>query len=372
MLTPLDDYPIHQTPLPIAHPVSGDPNHYDRYWFNGYREDLYFAVAMATYPNRDIIDAAFSVVWDGRQRSVFASGRLPKDRRITRIGPIEIEVVEPLRINRVMVDAPEHGLVADLTYVARTVAIEEPRQTMYQGGRLVMDSTRLTQWGTWSGSIDVAGERVDVYAAGTYGTKDRSWGVGPVGAPTPMAPAATLPQIFFLWAPLQFDDCCTHFMVFERSDGTPLVKSGAIVPVLTDRDAPTWGVDDAYEHLAGGSHKVSWEPGLRRSDGARLTLERATGAQETISLEPLLTFRMRGIGYMHPTHGHGHWHDELAVHGEDLSVVELDTVEPWSIHVQQVMQATWGDRTGMGVLEQLAVGPHAPSGLTGLFDGFTP
>ena len=47
MLTPFDDYPIHQTPLPVAHPASGDPNHYDRFWFNGYTEDFYFAAGMA-------------------------------------------------------------------------------------------------------------------------------------------------------------------------------------------------------------------------------------------------------------------------------------------------------------------------------------
>ena len=47
MLTPFDDYPIHQTSLPVAHTVSGDPNHYDRFWFNGYTEDFYFAAGMA-------------------------------------------------------------------------------------------------------------------------------------------------------------------------------------------------------------------------------------------------------------------------------------------------------------------------------------
>ena len=39
MLTPFDDYPIHQTPLPIAQPATGDRNHYDRYFFNGYATD---------------------------------------------------------------------------------------------------------------------------------------------------------------------------------------------------------------------------------------------------------------------------------------------------------------------------------------------
>ena len=35
MLTPLDDYPVHQTSRPLAMPASGDPNHYDRFFFNG-------------------------------------------------------------------------------------------------------------------------------------------------------------------------------------------------------------------------------------------------------------------------------------------------------------------------------------------------
>jgi hypothetical protein len=370
VLTPLDDFPVHQTALPVAHMATGDPNHYDRYWFNGYRDDLYFAVAMAVYPNRDIIDAAFSVVSNGRQRSVFASARLPRDRRETKVGPISIEIVEPLRVNRVRVDAPEQGLVADLTYRARTVAIEEPRQTLWSGSRLAMDSTRLTQWGGWQGWIDNDGTRIDVDFTNTPGTKDRSWGVRPVGAPTPIAPQSTLPQVFLVWAPLHFEDYCTHFMVFERGDGSPLVKSGAIVPVLAGDDAPTWGVDDAYEHLAGGEHAISWAPGLRRSQGAELTLRRTNGAAEHIALEPLLTFRMRGIGYMHPERGHGHWHGELSVHGEDLSVEELDSVELWSIHVQQVMRAVWGARSGIGVLEQLVIGPHEPSGLTGILDGY--
>ena len=85
VLTPFDDYPIHQTALPLAHPASGDPNHYDRFWFNGYTEDFYFAAGMAVYPNRGIIDGAFAVVHDGVQRSVFASGRIPEDRSQTRI-----------------------------------------------------------------------------------------------------------------------------------------------------------------------------------------------------------------------------------------------------------------------------------------------
>ena len=62
-------------------PRAVDPNHYDRFWFNGYTEDFYFAAGMAVYPNRGIIDGAFAVVHDGVQRSVFASGRIPAGSR---------------------------------------------------------------------------------------------------------------------------------------------------------------------------------------------------------------------------------------------------------------------------------------------------
>ena len=37
MLTPFDDFPIHPSADPIATPATGDPNHYDRYWFNGHQ-----------------------------------------------------------------------------------------------------------------------------------------------------------------------------------------------------------------------------------------------------------------------------------------------------------------------------------------------
>ncbi len=305
MLTPFDDYPIHQTALPIAHPASGDPNQYDRYWFNGYTEDYYFAAGMAVYPNRGIIDGAFAVVHEGVQRSAFASGRIPLDRAQTRIGPLTIDVVEPLRVTRVRMNAPDLGIDADVTLTARTPVVEEPRQTMHAGTRLVMDS-----------------------------------------------------------------DCATHFLCFERANGDRFVGSQAIVPLVAP-DAPTWGVDDTIEHLAGATHEVHWAKGLRRSESATLRMQHHDGRDELIELEPVLTFRMRGLGYSNPEWGHGLWHGDLATGSEEFKVEELDNTEPANLHIQQVVRAQWGDRRGLGVLEQIAVGPHA-SGLTGLIDGYDP
>ncbi|CAN5788532.1 MAG: hypothetical protein ACR2HP_04165 [Ilumatobacteraceae bacterium] len=367
MLTPFDDYPVHQVPLPIAHAATGDPNHYDRYWFNGFTEDRYFAVAMGRYPNRGVMDAAFAVVHDGVQRSVFVSGRAPVDPAVTAIGPVRIEVVEPLRTSRIVVDAPEHGLAADLTFTARTAAFEEPRQTHHRGTRLFMDATRMTQWGSWTGTLEVEGRPVEI-VAGMRGTKDRSWGIRPVGAPAAAAPAPTDPQFFFLWAPLHFDDTCLHFLVFEDADGHRWAQTAAMLQVIGP-DGPTWGPEAAFEVLAGGDHDVRWATGLRRAGSADLHLRRRDGERIDVALEPTLTFRMRGAGYTHPRFGHGHWHDELVVAGEQHSVEELDSLDPSSIHVQQVMRATWGERTGLGVLEQLVFGRHESSGFQDLLDG---
>ena len=88
-----------------------------------------------------------------------------------------------------------------------------------------------------------------------------------------------------------------------------------------------------------------------------------------VELEPLSTFRMSGAGYGHPQFTHGRWHGELVVGGESFPVAALDVLQPRNIHGQQVMRAPWAGRTGIGGLEQLAIGPHAPSGWTGLLDG---
>ncbi len=54
MLNKLDDFPIHQTPEPIAVPATSDRNVYDRTWFKGYANDgsYYFGIGMAIYPHR--------------------------------------------------------------------------------------------------------------------------------------------------------------------------------------------------------------------------------------------------------------------------------------------------------------------------------
>jgi hypothetical protein len=370
MLTRFDDYPIHQTPEPVAHASTGDRNFYDRYFFNGYTRDgsLYFGAALGLYPNRNVIDAAFSVVEDGVQTSLHASARAPQERGETRVGPIAVEVLEPMRRLRLRVTPNDAGLEADLVFEARSEAVEEPRFTARDGGRVVMDSTRFTQWGGWSGSLSAEGRRAALRPAEALGSRDRSWGVRRIGEAEGGAPSRSEPQFFWLWAPLHFDGFCTHFDVNEDGDGRPWHWNGNRVPALAVAGGALDGLA-AAERMASVAHRIDWEPGTRRARRAELVLGPLRGAPLEIELEPLLTFQMLGIGYFHPQWGHGLWKGDAAVGSERWKLADLDPLDLRHIHVQQLCRARCGRESGLGVLEQLVLGRHAPSGFTALFDG---
>jgi hypothetical protein len=369
VLNRLDEYPIHQTAEPLAHASTADKNFYDRFWFNGYtREaDLYFGIGLGLYPNRRVMDAAVSVVRDGRQHVLRASRLAPRERTEIRVDPISIEVVEPMRTIRVRVAPNEYGIEGELLFRARTPAVEEPRLTLRQAGRAVMDSTRFTQFGTWEGHLSVAGESIPIEPARVLATRDRSWGLRPVGERDAVGPPAPPPQFFFLWSPLQFDDVCTHFQVNEDGAGHPWHASGVIVPVVKDASE----IEEAVariEPMARVEHAVRWRKGMRRSEGARITLFPPRGEPHVIDLEPLLHFQMRGIGYLDFEWGHGMWKGEHVVNGDCWVLAELDPLDPRHVHVQQLCRARYGERRGIGVLEQVVIGAHAPSGFSGLFD----
>jgi hypothetical protein len=372
MLSRFDDYPVHQTPEPVAHAASSDRNVYDRYWFNGYADDgeFYFAVGMGLYPNRGILDCGFSLVRDGEQHAFHGSRRAPVEPSESVVGPFRIEVLEPMRSARVTLDDNETGIACDLVFTARSACVEEGRQTVRQGLRAFYDVTRFAQFGHWQGEIRYAGKTLAVDASHVCGTKDRSWGVPPVGEPeTGGAPATRLPQFFFLWAPIHWQDRCTHFSVFEDERGFAWHQDGAIVPVYSSLDEIPGVQDPGIETMASVSHQITYVKGTRRAESVEIALVEPSGTRHVIALEPLLCFQMKGIGYGHPQWGHGRWKGELVVAGESWKTDELNPLALENVHIQQVVRARMDGREGIGALEQICIGPHAPSGFKEFLDG---
>ena len=365
MLTRADDYPIHQTPEPIAY-AGTDRNFYDRYFFNGYTMDGsdFFAAALGVYPHLNIMDGAFCVVRDGVQHNLHASRVMEMERMVTTVGPISVEVLEPLHSLRVRVAPNDSGIEADIVFHSRARAIQEPRFTYRIGPRTIMDYTRLTQNGSYEGWVSVKGSRRNVLRDTHWGTRDRSWGVRPVGAPDsqPVAPPPP-PQFYWLWAPMNFQDCISLYHLNADARGHAWNTHGL---VCDTGDRPPLD-------MASVKSEIVYKPGTRHARAATLRMTDASGSVYSVSLKPKWQFYMSGLGYMNPQWGHGHYKGALATSYDAYETSKVNENDFPFQHVQAFCAAELTGpnglvRQGAGVLEQLVIGPYSPHGLTGLVD----
>ncbi len=363
-LTKGDDFPIHQTSEPIAYSGT-DRNFYDRYFFNGYpmAGGDFFALAFGVYPHLNIADASFCVVRDGVQTALHASRWLQMERMDLTVGPIAIEVVEPLKKLKLIVDAPENGLKAEIIFEGRAFPVEEPRFIRRHGPRAFMDYTRLTQNGRYTGWIELDGQRRSV--DGFMGTRDRSWGVRPVGARDSQETVPPVPmQFYWIWSPSNFPSGSFFFHSNDDELGVPWNRRAVWAPEGADA-AGMMEIDNC-------AIEVDWKAGTRHARRAVVSWSEGAAKREVI-FEPEYEFFMLGLGYGHPKWSHGLMHGALEIEREDVKLSEVDVHLPHHLHVQAISKVTWrdgegGEEVGRGVLEQLVLGPHAPSGFAGVLD----
>jgi hypothetical protein len=374
MLSRFDDYPIHQTPEPLAHRASSDPNAYDRYWWNGVDRDgrFYFGAALGSYPHQQVMDAHFSILLDGEQHAIHASRLAPREPSETQVGPIRLEILEPMRRLRLTIARNETGIEAELTFAARAPALEEARARMKFGAttRNLVDMTRFTQFGTWSGWVRAGGVETKLDPARTYATRDRSWGVRPVGSAAPGRPGEP-PQVAWLWAPVHFENEALLLGYFQRPNGERWNADGMRVPASGE---PPLHAEEAagLVHLDALGERIVFRPGTRWIERAEFDFRTRGGSRETLALETVLRFNMNGLGYAHPRWGHGVWQGELAVEGEHWKEGDLQAGNPFHQHLHNLVRARLGEKRGVGLLEQILLGPHEGYGFRGLADGAPP
>lgn len=362
MLSKGDDYPIHQTPDPIAF-AGTDRNFYDRYFFNGYTIDgnVFFAAALGVYPHLNIMDAGFAVRIGGRQYNLHASRHLHMERMDTQVGPIRVDVVEPLNVLRIVVDDNEHGISADITITGRHAPIEEPRTTRRNGPRIVQDITRMTQLGRWSGWIKAGGQTITLDEATTPGTRDRSWGVRHVGIRDPQVPVVAQEfQVWWVWLPAHFEDRILHFFVNEDGDGK-VWNLGAMMV----RDG------GAVEHLHHAKLEMEFAPGSRFPAKAAVTAQDESGGEYRIDINPQARFFLSGIGYMNPDWSHGLNKGPLAVGYDEMDSDTPHgsrTEHPQAFATLKMTTPDGSDLSGQGCFESIVIGRHTPSGFTSMFD----
>jgi hypothetical protein len=369
MLTRLDDYLVHQTPDTVDHVATSDRNFYDRYYFGANTLDgsVIMIVAFGLYPNVGVMDAFATFVLDGKTEHILrASRELGSDRMDTKVGPIGVEVLEPLKSTRVYAEPNEHGLAFDLAFTGVTFPFQEPHFFRRGGNRVLMDYTRMTQNGRWSGTVTVGGRTLQASSDTWWGAKDHSWGIRPLGGDPPAAPARDVlaPGFFWTWTPMQFDDACIMYTCSEEGDGSRWHSAASLL--YPER------VGRANEELAVVGHDLKLKPGTRLFDGGTLRMARGDGTPVTVTMEPKTTIYMAGAGYAYMGGWrHAQHHGPLVVEGETWDLSDAETVRKAGIHTQTVCDfhvEGLDVGTGHGVFEFLSLGAYLPYGFKSFAD----
>jgi hypothetical protein len=224
--------------------------------------------------------------------------------------------------------------------------------------------------GYWQGHFSIDGERRDVSRA--FGTRDRSWGVRPVGEPQGGAPGLlnAEPGVYWVWSPLNFGDVSTQFGTFEDRDGHATQVSADLVPLYGDPSSIPRPEEPGLVKMSTITHRLQWAPGTRRALAGEFHFVDKRGERYDIEVESTgRVFYTLGVGYNHPEWGHAVWKGEFATAREEWQLAAVKPLEYQFLHTHQVVRATLGERTGMGILESIVIGRHDPSGFKDFFDG---
>jgi hypothetical protein len=222
------------------------------------------------------------------------------------------------------------------------------------GARTVLDSARFAQVGRWQGELRLGGE---VYAVDDWvGTRDRSWGIRPVGEPEPAGrpPDEPVAGFWWLYAPLQFDDFAVVVIAQENPDG-----------FRTLNDAVRVWPDGRVEQLGWPVIEIGYRPGTRHPLSARLRCAAQDGTPVVIEVETLTSLALHvGAGYGgDPDWGHGRWYGRGFAEGRryDLTDPAVAGRVPYGV-IDHVARATCDGAEGWGLFEHASLGRHDPSG----------
>lgn len=359
---PLDEYPVHQTPLSMSYAGTSDRSFYDRSYFNAHDRtgDTFLITGLGIYPNLGVIDAYALLKRGSKHHCVRMSDAFDDstDRINQSVGPYRIEVIEPLQKVRLICDADQHGLGFDVIWEGSFPALDETRHVMRTGPRITLDAQRFAQVGTWSGEIRLGGERIAVTPETWLGTRDRSWGIRPVGEAEPPGRAAAEPTDGFWWlyVPIRFEDHALVIICQEKPDG-----------FRTLNDAVRIHKDGRHEQMGWPRIDFRYRSGTRHPEGARIHLTDPAGRPVVVDVETLGGVPLHvGAGYGgDPDWGHGQWRGRDWVEGVTYDVTDPAIAPriPFGV-IDHVARATCDGQEGWGLFEHASVGRHDPTGFT--------
>src|SRR5438105_2624561 len=130
VLLRFDEYPYHQITESFAGVAVSDPQ-----WNDGHYvcvSDLAGRVCLTSslrlYQNNDVLDGFVCLRHAGRQHNIRLSRRLRPRMDDLSVGPLRLEIVEPMRVVRLVLEDNEFGFALDVTCCGSTVPYQDPAE----------------------------------------------------------------------------------------------------------------------------------------------------------------------------------------------------------------------------------------------------
>lgn len=346
----------------MRHVATSDRNVFDRYYFNAHDRtgDVFLITGLGVYKNLGVIDAFATVRVGDRQLTVRSSDAYEDGLLESKVGPLRVEVIEPLQKLRVVCDAADRGIGFDMVWEGSFPCIDESRHILQVGPRAVMDSWRYAQLGSWSGTLNVEGTDFAVTPDVWMGSRDRAWGIRPTGESEPAGRYAGAPPEGFYWVyvPLRFDDYMLIVIIQEDPDGN-----------RTLNDATRVFPDGRHELLGWPEVDITYRSGTRHPERAVIHMRDKERKPITVEVETLGAVALNtGAGYADPEWRHGEWKGPNWVDSKAYDLTDPKNIAraPFGV-VDHVARVTCNGDQGWGMFEHATIGRHDPSGFKDYF-----
>jgi hypothetical protein len=306
-LSGADENFTHQVAFPHSMVGSSDPSWRERYWISiqdTENRDTVLTLGIGQYPNQDVQEAFAVLSSGGTQRNLRVSRALSSQFDHMAVGPLRIEVVEPYRELRLVLEDNPSGLAFDITWRGRFEPMLEDKHFQMSRNRVTYDAIRYVQVGRAEGRITTPDREFLLDPETWWSERDHSWGTRTLPRVDGAPPAERPEWRMLMFAPIQFEDFALHLYEYEAEPGKPLHLSAVMTGPGVDATIPVTGIEHDLEWVIGAP-----APTLA---GGRLVLRREGGADLVLDLEACPgRAHLRGGGY-EGWNGwfQGHWKGE--------------------------------------------------------------
>jgi hypothetical protein len=227
LLTKYDDLFVHQSPRLLAQTATTDGRFFERGYFNIHDQQGEFSlcVGLGSYPNLNTMDgfAVGVTKGDPQQHNARFFRELHRDPDRLEVGPLRLEIVEPMQNWLLRLDSNSHDVDFELELKARFDPWDARLYAEHEGV-LVFDYATFVQSVSYRGRVRI-GDRT--FSGDFSGCRDRSFGLRPVGG-IPMPAGAQRPFGLHYWLNPQFEDSAYFVLYTETNDGEQLSIDGGI------------------------------------------------------------------------------------------------------------------------------------------------